>query len=442
MVKAYYENGGTCVSEIGKFSTIEGNLDIDSIYPDDGEHYIPLNTSLEWDYSGNLDDAVFNIYFSKQTSPSFFRSVVGSEFLDLTNLDPESAYYWKVEALVQDEVVAISPVNSFNTRKADNYPPEKPTNPYPRDYGNQIPTDLTLSWSCSDIDGDPLSFDVFFGTSSYNLEKITDKTEVEFYYLENLAYDQQYYWKVNSSDGKKETQGEVWSFKTLDDPDIQIPIVHQLSPQKNAKDVETNCVLSWTGENANSYDVYFGESSSPPYYETTTDQTLSLSLEKGKTYYWQIVAKNGEEETYSMIWDFTTEFGIEQADEVAREMLSYARNSSFIETTTFSADTNWGSMYFKEEYLQDTYIDDFYFVLRATIVNHQDVFFPLEARVSGPELGSHFLLGRFASISELDNAFTDEAVTSISLEQMLTDVERIKFFFSNQWYNLELFRAP
>jgi hypothetical protein len=66
----------------------------------------------------------------------------------------------------------------------------------------------------------------------------------------------------------------------------------------------------------------------------------------------------------------------------------------------------------------------------------------LEARVSGPELGSHFLLGRFASISELDNAFTDEAVTSISLEQMLTDVERIKFFFSNQWYNLELFRAP
>jgi M6 family metalloprotease-like protein/uncharacterized repeat protein (TIGR02543 family) len=80
------------------------------------------------------------------------------------------------------------------------------------------------------------------------------------------------------------------------------------SPSDGATGVSTSPTLSWTSSNADSYDVYFGTSSSPPYVGNTTSASYSPSgLSTNTTYFWKIVAKNncGGSATGS-VWSFTT----------------------------------------------------------------------------------------------------------------------------------------
>ena len=52
-------------------------------------------------------------------------------------------------------------------------------------------------------------------------------------------------------------------------------------------------MLSWTGSNASSYDVYFGTSPNPSSYVTTTSGTThsASGLNNNTAYYWKIVAR-------------------------------------------------------------------------------------------------------------------------------------------------------
>lgn len=47
---------------------------------------------------------------------------------------------------------------------AVNHLPAAPSNPYPVDNAMNVPIDVTLSWGCSDPDGDSLTYDIYFGT--------------------------------------------------------------------------------------------------------------------------------------------------------------------------------------------------------------------------------------------------------------------------------------
>ena len=47
-----------------------------------------------------------------------------------------------------------------------NYPPNEPSEPAPADASTDQSIDVDLSWTCSDSDGDALTFDVYLGTST------------------------------------------------------------------------------------------------------------------------------------------------------------------------------------------------------------------------------------------------------------------------------------
>jgi uncharacterized protein (TIGR02145 family) len=98
-----------------------------------------------------------------------------------------------------------------------NQPPEQPFDPSPETGSANHPVSTTLTWSCSDPEGDPLTYDVYFGTDAnppLTVLSITAQT----YTLAMLEYSTTYYWKIVAHDDQgNSTEGELWSFTTEDE---------------------------------------------------------------------------------------------------------------------------------------------------------------------------------------------------------------------------------
>ena len=106
-----------------------------------------------------------------------------------------------------DATVAANPVG-------DNLPPNKPRKPLPANGTNDVSINSDLSWSCSEPDGEPLKFDVYFGTSD-NPPKISSKQTETSYDLSTLEKETKYYWKIVAHDPHgASTSSPIWSFTT------------------------------------------------------------------------------------------------------------------------------------------------------------------------------------------------------------------------------------
>jgi hypothetical protein len=80
-------------------------------------------------------------------------------------------------------------------------------------------------------------------------------------------------------------------------------------PSNGATNIPVNLTLNWSGtNNTDSYDVYFGTSSNPPYIGNTQSPGYQRSgLSNNTTYYWKIVSKNNcGNSTSGSVWSFTT----------------------------------------------------------------------------------------------------------------------------------------
>ena len=81
------------------------------------------------------------------------------------------------------------------------------------------------------------------------------------------------------------------------------------SPDNNAVYVVTDPSLVWKASmNANTYDVYFGTATPPPFAVNQADTVYKPGeLEKGEKYYWKINGKNANGTTEGPVWSFTVE---------------------------------------------------------------------------------------------------------------------------------------
>jgi len=110
-------------------------------------------------------------------------------------------------------------INVNDGYEVANTAPDMAVNPLPENGMIDVPVNIVLSWECSDPEGDELSFDVYFGEiieldySHLIAENITDASWV----LENMNNNTTFYWKIISSDGEFETEGEVWNFTTIEE---------------------------------------------------------------------------------------------------------------------------------------------------------------------------------------------------------------------------------
>jgi DNA-binding beta-propeller fold protein YncE len=98
----------------------------------------------------------------------------------------------------------------------ENRPPNAPSGPNPANGAAGVDVNKDVSWSCSDPDGDPLTYDVYFGTSSEPPLKKSGHTS-KTYDPGTLNKNTKYYWKIVAKDNHAHaTPGPIWYFTTRD----------------------------------------------------------------------------------------------------------------------------------------------------------------------------------------------------------------------------------
>jgi len=103
-----------------------------------------------------------------------------------------------------------------------NNPPDEPTIDVlygPGDGTHEVSITLTLHWNCDDIDGDRLTYDVYFGINNPP-PLVNSNQSGTSYSPDTLEYDTTYYWRVVAKDEHgATTDSKVWHFTTRE-PDL------------------------------------------------------------------------------------------------------------------------------------------------------------------------------------------------------------------------------
>jgi len=111
------------------------------------------------------------------------------------------------------ELLALQTRIASDSGVTQNSPPNQPSNPNPPDNSVDQLTSIDLSWTCSDPDGDPLTYNVHFGTTSPPPLVNSGQHQV-IYEPGFLQTNTTYYWKIVADDGEFHTSGTIWHFLT------------------------------------------------------------------------------------------------------------------------------------------------------------------------------------------------------------------------------------
>jgi len=205
-----------------------------------------------------------------------------------------------------------------NEQWSKTFPPNPspyiPKDPNPEDGETDVIINTHLSWTGGDPDGDTVTYDVYFGTTSPP-QKVSSNQSDKNYNPGILDFDTEYFWKIVTWDDEgASANGPIWSFTTQENLPPYEP--SNPDPADEETDVSINKKLTWEGGDPNgegdevTYDVYFGTSSPPPLVSEDQDQTEydPDTMELATTYYWEIVSEDSQGlTTDGPIWSFTTE---------------------------------------------------------------------------------------------------------------------------------------
>jgi len=192
-----------------------------------------------------------------------------------------------------------------------NNPPNIPSNPDPYDGELDVEIDAILSWNGGDPDGDPVTYDVYFGTTSPPSKQVSNQSST-IYDPGTMDNDKTYYWKIIAWDSYyASSEGAEWHFTTEMNNPPNTPF--NPDPYDGEIDVEINADLYWDGGDPDgdpvTYDVYFG-TTNPPSKVTNNQSDNSYNpgtMDIDETYYWRIVAWDDNDASASgPIWSFTT----------------------------------------------------------------------------------------------------------------------------------------
>jgi hypothetical protein len=284
---------------------------IATVFDEDNNNYVDETAGF---LAGtNSDPKTFDVYFGESNPPPLVSDGQSNlYYAPEENLDFETTYYWKIVVWDNQGGSQTGPIWSFTTRGND--APNDPSNPDPYDGETDVFINTDVSWTCSDPDGDDVTYDVYFGTTSPPPKVVSNQTETSYNPPDVLDFDTKYYWKVVAWDVYEySTVGSIWSFTTEENAAPNTP--SEPDPYDGETDVYIGHLLFWTGGDPNpgdsvSYDLYFGTTNPPPL---EAEDLLSTAYDPGimeldTNYYWKIVSEDSQGlTTDGPIWHFTTE---------------------------------------------------------------------------------------------------------------------------------------
>ena len=188
----------------------------------------PLNlllcTNNELDFQWNEatdfegDDLTYQIQVAKDRQFSeIAHDLSTSSTSQSITLERGIAYYWRVKAV--DSKNAESGYSSIFQLYTEgdgiiNHLPFSPVLVAPAINSTEQNASTTLEWTASDVDSDPLRFDIYFGIENPPMTRVSENQSGNSYAV-NLSGLTDYYWSVVVKDDKGgKTKGQVWTFKT------------------------------------------------------------------------------------------------------------------------------------------------------------------------------------------------------------------------------------
>jgi hypothetical protein len=239
---------------------------------------------VEDSIGGNVENAYVCLWKGDEV---YLTNYTDSSGNIIFNISPETEGNMSVTVTKKDYI----PYED-NVDVVSNQPPNTPSDPNPPDGATEVSVNTGLSWNCSDPDGDPLIYDVYFG-SSYPPGQISSNQTANFFDPGTLEYSTTYYWMIVAwDDSGASAQGPDWSFTTGTNNPPYKPI--NPIPANGSTNVDIDIDIKWDGGDPDgdivAYDVYFGTTNPPPQVVYNVTEYSPGILELNTTYYWKIVA--------------------------------------------------------------------------------------------------------------------------------------------------------
>jgi hypothetical protein len=183
--------------------------------PADGEVDVSITTDLSWtctDPDGDSNTLTYDVYFGTSTPPPLVGSNITTNSYNPGPLNHEVTYYWKIRAWDYRGASNESPIWSFTT--IENMPPNAPSNPNPENGQTNVNVLTDLSWICTDPEGGPLTYDVYFGNYTPP-PLVVSNISLNIYDPGTLNFSSTYYWKIVAWDiGVQSNESPIWIFYT------------------------------------------------------------------------------------------------------------------------------------------------------------------------------------------------------------------------------------
>ena len=277
--------------------------------PSNGSIAVPVNADLSWTCSDpDGDPLTYDVYFGTSSSPPRIADNISGATYALATMNPGTTYYWRIVAWDCHDAKRNGPLWHFQTNNL----PYQPSNPSPTNDSTGISINAVLSWSCSDPNGDPLTYDVYFGPNSSPPIVNHNQTSTTYDPPGQLSYGIMYYWKIVAWDlNSGPRAGPLWHFKTNSLPNQP----NNPAPANGSTGQLITVILTWSGGDPDTgdtvtYNVYFGPSSNPPqvaFNQSSLSYDPPGDLSYSTLYYWRIVAwDNHGANRPGPLWHFTT----------------------------------------------------------------------------------------------------------------------------------------
>ena len=279
--------------------------------PADNATGLNLSTMLSWSATDAEGQVIaFDVYIGTDPNPP----LAAVWLLDRHYAPPlayATTYWWRIVARDSEGAEGTSVIRTFTTKLA-NEPPNSPTSPNPSNGAINQSQSLTLTWQCTDPEGQAIRYDVYFGSANPPPQVVGDHP-LKSYSVSNLLLGTVYRWRIVARDsGGLTTSGSTWSFTTR--PNLPPAAPAGPSPTNGAINRPINTTLSWNNSvdpegQAVSYDVYFGAADPPPLVATNVSTN---AFDPGAqsfltTYRWRVVARDTYGATTSSVtWSYTT----------------------------------------------------------------------------------------------------------------------------------------